>query len=348
MDVRFDRPGQPQVNVVYTWGDLEKIKHHHDARRIYPEARRARKDASFRRNFVRRLQRQAANLVRFTTLAGFSRLWDARRELEKQLSEIDTQLKIATGGRVDRRAHLDPLRLQMVTIHVSADTAIASGVRVVRRGNDWEVRSTFGAPHFEHTDGWTTWKNGVPKQYHRATNISHVRSFAQVQDRGRTLVYLLQDDPERVIPAPSGTVWDIDANGLRLVGEKRRQDDYHPDADDLLQGPKDLLKKMQANRALRLANEANADAESAEFAGVHVCLADSLRAGNCRAGSIEFARRLGLDVNGHYRAADLLAITLAQAPDSIQRLRLALRAAFNRHQHEMQQGFALLSEHRQA
>jgi hypothetical protein len=345
LDARFDRPGPPQVNVVYTWYELERIKRHHYERRTYLEARRARKDPSFRRNFIRRLQRQAASLTRFTTLLGFSRLWDERQEIEKQLTEIDTQLKIATGGRVHRQAHLDPFRLQMATIAVSDVTAVAHRAEVVRRGKDWEVASTFGRSRVEHTEGWTAWKNGVPRSYHRATNVSCVRSFARVRDGGRTLVYLLHEGPERVIPAPSGTSWDIDANGIRLVFDKHREDDYHPDADDLLRGPEELLQKLLANRQLRLANEAKAEAELAELEGVHVCLADSVRAGNCRAGSVEFALRLGLDARRHYRAGELLATALKQAPDSVMRLRLALRAAFDRHQREMQQGFALLSDH---
>lgn len=81
--------------------------------------------------------------------------------------------------------------------------------------------------------------------------------------------------------------------------------------------------------------------ERGEADGVYVCLADSLRAGNCRAGSESYAARHNLDASRHYPAGDLRSIANGDAKF----VRAAIIAAFRRHSREMRQGFALLSDH---
>ena len=130
-----------------------------------------------------------------------------------------------------------------------------------------------------------------------------------------------------------------DANGLRLV---IGPDDYHPSEYELRKWDvAGWVAKIQANAATRKRLAAEREAESADIAGVWVCLADSLRAGNCRAGTEQFAIRHGLDLRRHYRASQILA----QANGDEGRVRLAIKAACIRTHIECERGYSLLSEH---
>lgn len=82
--------------------------------------------------------------------------------------------------------------------------------------------------------------------------------------------------------------------------------------------------------------------ERGDAAGVAVCLADSLRAGNCRAGSLSFAGRHGLDPSRHYSAGELLA----QSNGDARFVRAAVLAALRRERREQAAGFCVLADHR--
>lgn len=161
------------------------------------------------------------------------------------------------------------------------------------------------------------------------------------------------------LKAPRGYRWDRDANGLRIVSLTDRRKDYHPDSDDLRSyDARALAKKAtdlfarrqaearQAREELRLdklsADERTKLIAKAEREGCMVCLADSLRAGNCRAGTEAFAQRHNLDPRRHYKPTQLLRIANGQAD----RVKLAVAVALRRHRHEMTVGYALLDEHR--
>jgi hypothetical protein len=88
--------------------------------------------------------------------------------------------------------------------------------------------------------------------------------------------------------------------------------------------------------------ELEAIIDKGEAAGVAVCLADSLRAGNCRPGSESFARQHGLDSRAHYSAAELLAV----ANGSTRFVRAAVVSAIRRERKELAAGVCLLADHR--
>jgi hypothetical protein len=92
---------------------------------------------------------------------------------------------------------------------------------------------------------------------------------------------------------------------------------------------------------MRLRWAAENAAEIAQNEGVFVCLADSIRAGNCKIGTLNFAERHRLDTSRHYTAIELLA----QANGDAGRVRLAITAARFRHNQEMDRGYCDLSEH---
>ena len=91
--------------------------------------------------------------------------------------------------------------------------------------------------------------------------------------------------------------------------------------------------------------EAKEQAEKADLEGVHVCLKDSLRAGNCQAGTLAFVGRLGLDEKKHYRALEIFEMAKQKSPNDIRLVKLALTAAALRTKKEEEQGYAVISEH---
>jgi Arc/MetJ-type ribon-helix-helix transcriptional regulator len=97
--------------------------------------------------------------------------------------------------------------------------------------------------------------------------------------------------------------------------------------------------KLRATEQER--KEACARIRRAEKEGCLVCLADSLKAGNCRGGSESWARRHGIDPMAH----TLPSVLLAKANGEYRRVSLVVTVALRRHEREMRQGYADLSEH---
>jgi hypothetical protein len=81
---------------------------------------------------------------------------------------------------------------------------------------------------------------------------------------------------------------------------------------------------------------------SGACAAVSMCLADSVRAGNCPVGSRRFAQAHGLDAARHYCLGDVLGVA---TPDERRGALLAAFAAVRRHEGEMRRGYSLLAEH---
>lgn len=157
----------------------------------------------------------------------------------------------------------------------------------------------------------------------------------------------------RTIKAPRGYRWNIDKNGIRILSLTNPRCDYHPTAAEIL-NQTDLRKLAKENLKKRVElaklerkekKEVKRAADlikKAEREGATVCLADSVRAGNCRAGTEAWARRHGLDPAKHYAPSQLLKIANGDA----KRVGLAVAAAIRRHRIEMDRGFAELAEHR--
>ncbi len=135
--------------------------------------------------------------------------------------------------------------------------------------------------------------------------------------------------------------------GLIFRSTSDRKLAYHPTASEILEGVdelKDLARSARAKR-IELAKQAKADAKAvkkAEEVGVMVCLADSLRAGNCRAGSENWARNHGFDTRRHYTPAELLAM----ANGDTRRVALVCLAATRRTIAELSRGFSVVADHR--
>lgn len=145
-----------------------------------------------------------------------------------------------------------------------------------------------------------------------------------------------------------GWRWEVDQNGIRLVSRDGKQD-WHPTADQVLDGTTISIARLarEAAATRRAAAKEQANFRSllrrAEQEGCQVCMADSLAAGNCRAGTTNWAKRHGLEANKHYQPSEVLALANGDMP----RVRIVVAKALQRHLQEMRQGFADLAYHQE-
>lgn len=152
---------------------------------------------------------------------------------------------------------------------------------------------------------------------------------------------------KKMLPAPQGYRWTTDRNGIALVSLDGKKD-YHPDSDDLrFYSPAAIRSKLlalyrQRQEQAKKEKDDLAAVRRAEREGAAICVADSVRAGNCKAGTVNFANRHGLNPASHYRPTELLKIANGDA----HRVRLAVAVGLRRHRHEMSQGFCTLAEHK--
>lgn len=149
-----------------------------------------------------------------------------------------------------------------------------------------------------------------------------------------------------LLTAPTGYIWQTDANGLVLISRDGKKD-YHPDSDDLRNYSKAALRQKaldnyrQRVETKKAQKKELAGIRQAEKEGAKVCIADSIRAGNCATGTKAFAARHGLDPLRHYSPTSLLKIANGEA----HRVKLAVAVALRRHRTEMKTGYCNLADH---
>lgn len=332
---------QSQPLSVHDWARAVHV------RKANPEAKRAAADKAFRRRYLAGLRRQEKRWLRVKPgLSGLLDQINGANQRTAHLKEIAKLRSIVTGKESQPAKLPDIESLGGVLIPLGnwrevVKVAKVSGV--IMRGKDATMQETFRRSYGIHEAAYTEWdKKGRPRGV-RAVHDNFIRSCGVVVDEGRTLEFVIHDTKGR-ITLPNEYVWDVDGNGLRAVCVDSRRDDYHIDAVDLLgDHPAEMIvARLIANRTRRERFAAEHAVELAEVAGVFVCLADSLRAGNCRAGTMEFAKRHGLQSNRHYGAAELLTIANGEAS----RVRLAVTAARLRHEKELARGWCEIADHR--
>lgn len=313
-----------------------------DARRkADPDAKRAWDDKRYRKGYLARLRRREAVALRYdaTTLDGVLARVDTVPHRIAELIEVARLRTIATG-KPCKQTPLPNCADGVLIVGFDASLARKHGAKINMAGKDAALQACRAKSWGHHVESGTEWVKGKPRGY-RAEHDNYVRSLALVVNPS-TVDYVFHETRQRVI-LPDGYAWDIDANGLRAVDANSRRDDYHPSAAELLR--KDaaafIVGKINGNRETRQRMTAQVAVEAAAVQGVYVCLADSIRAGNCRAGTLSFGERHGLDPARHYSAPDLLAIANGDAS----RVRLAVTAARLRHEKEMQAGVCELSAH---
>lgn len=186
-------------------------------------------------------------------------------------------------------------------------------------------------------------------QWTRYSYTQYVESWAVVAN-GHALTRIYTNDGVTSIRMRPwrGWHWIVDANGVALVDSSGKRD-YHPTASDILSHPStreiaELARESEKLRAesRRLDKKRSHTIKRADRMGVLVCFADSLAAGNCRAGSLNWARHHGFDIGSHYRPSELLA----NANGDTGRVAIVIGAAMRRHHLEMRQGFCVVADHR--
>lgn len=312
------------------------------ARKSMPQAKRASKDANFRRNFLRRLNAETSRLTAAPrTCAEVSAYVSARRSIEARLAVMAVERRIATG----RQQSIVPLpkvtaaaRCHTLSASWTTPEARLEGLSLSRC--QWDVSTDYvtqivvdvNSESRKGSRGWYT----VTHADHRAM----VRSFGLIDADARVL-HVACGKKEWDVTLPDGMYWDIDQHGIRAVSGP---DDFHPDIAALtgVESVGRITGYITKNTETRRAYAAQVAAEAAEMEGVYVCVADSRRAGNCLEGTLSFARNHGLDPACHYSAPEILR----QANGDAGRVKITIRAAIMRHRKECEQGFALLEEHR--
>lgn len=314
------------------------------------DARRAANDPAFRRGFLARLRAREKKACAYPlTIPGVTQRAESSAARKAELATV-ARLRSEITGKLGEPMALPPIT-GAVKITVDERTARKCGASIDMRGKDATLAPTFRSSYGIHEASSWAWKDsGKPAkdycagkhgtEYTRATHDNFVRSFAI--PRGNRAEYVCHNTLATIV-LPEGYLWDVDANGLRALDASSRHVDYHPEAGELLRknAAALIVEALEENRERRNLMRAHQAAEAAQLEGVYVCLADSVRAGNCRAGSESFAARHNLSLSRHYSAPELLAMANGEAG----RVRMAITAARLRHEREMAHGFTVLSEH---
>ena len=337
-----------------TMDDFRKINTYSSSHHAFCEKRRkadseakAARNGYKRKSYLAKLRRTELRALKvdMSSFDSISKAHDTKYERNKELKEVARLRSIVTGKEKPPLTFKMPDNVCLVPARF--DAADQVGFKPVRRGMNAQVRPTFSKSWYEHIEGYTTWHNGKPKSYRRAENNTYLRSFAVIVD-DRTLEGICHNTIY-IDTLPDGYKWAIDYHGLKICKVDSPIDDYHPNAHELMNNgscSEVLIERVEENRQKRFFSLIKST-DRAELEGVFVCLADSLRAGNCRQGTLSFSGRHGLDEKSHYSANYLLDVSKGDvSKGDVGRVRLAVMAATIRHKRELDNGVCLLKDHK--
>lgn len=295
--------------------------------------------------------------------ASMEKYADRWRHIAAQAADVGMVLDHIGGAR-QRPAPLSPAHARILALDESSRESLASeaqarGLSVCRRGAEWALRAAWAhAPtgHIEHTANKTLWRNGRPRKYTRAQNVTHVQSVGIVMPSDPlTLHVLFAGRHERAcLPPDSGLMWEVDGLGVKVVDTATpERADFHPYANDILStigSPQSLAQALHARiHALRAQRENAQAGKAREHAllqrgvdlDVVVTMGDSRRAGNCAAGTQSWAHQEGVPLRG----VSIRTLWPRHARDS--RVVRACLAAVQRTEEAMRRGHSFVSECRQ-
>lgn len=141
---------------------------------------------------------------------------------------------------------------------------------------------------------WSTWA--------KYTNLAYITSYATLSEGMVTLHHAVYGI--KTIKAPSGTRWEADQHGLKVV--RRDGMEYHPTQEELWSNrcfATRIKQRLSENYKLRQIQKRQ-EKEQKRFAALiqrdlattRVSIRDSMRAGNCVEGTLRFAEtKLKLD-----------------------------------------------------
>jgi hypothetical protein len=164
----------------------------------------------------------------------------------------------------------------------------------------------------------------------------------------------------RVISSPWGYHFLADSNGLKLQSNSIKAMDYHFTALDFIVGNsqrqpmKEMVRKCKVNYQTRKQaklqtcifsddpKQVNKVIREAERLKVQISVVDSLKAGNCRAGTWAWSRSNHMNINKHYQ---IQAIYDKLDDANKDRVKLVILRAIERTKQELARGFSLLEDH---
>jgi hypothetical protein len=267
-------------------------------RKANPDRKRAANDPVFRRNWVKRLQREAKHLTRpFAGALDYSaRLSDAPRiaAVGSLLGDLKAKTVAHQPPKVTR------LSLTLATAQEKAVRQEIGGEALDRA--QWSFCPSTRTRVVAHQNHETIWKNGRPRTGASSDHRIGYQSFALPCDDGKRLS-IARLGTEHNLAMPDGYTVAVDDLGVKLVRDSDSAD-YHPSTygkelhqHDPAEWVRELLALDDAREAQKQ-RQANQERNLALFAAdlkttrVHMC--DSRRAGNCAAGTVTFGERLGI------------------------------------------------------
>jgi len=322
-------PGYRQLDA-HGWKLQEEV------RKKYPEAKRARDDTEYRRNFLSRLNREQKRLL-YPSLDTVEAVVKARLSetaADLRLAEIGKYRFIATGRR--RAAAKFKFAPPANAAILQCTDYKKAGFIPPTAGRKWDVTDGYANICLADQDNESAKGS---HGFYTVTSADHRAEFCCFGMQYHDYAKFCVGNKTIVLKIP-GVLWSNDANGIYAhIGP----DDYHPSALDVLR--KDcaafIVQRITTNAERRRQVAAEIAVEKADMEGVWVCARDSIEAGNCVPGTQSFVSRHALDIRRHYSAYELLLM----GNGDTQRVRLAIRCAVNRHRSEMQRGYADLSRH---
>lgn len=199
-------------------------------------------------------------------------------------------------------------------------------------------------------------------KYTRYTYSPMVQSFGYLINKSS--MYIRIDSNRgtisRLISSPRGFHFCIDNNGLKLQSNSIKSMDYHFTALDLIVGNsernplKTIVNKCKANYQTRKQaklqsaifsddpKQVNKVIREAERLKVQISVVDSIKAGNCLAGTQVWAMRNHLSTSNHYQ---IQSITDKLDGENRDRVKLVILRAIERTKQELDRGYSLLQDH---
>lgn len=316
------------------------------ARKKDSDVKRARADKRFRKTLLAQLRRELGRYRNHVpgNLDEAIALSNGWSTVNQQVKVLRDKIQAITGKDEPRKEWAwTPKRSDLPLTTEDIPMLKKLGINWSSAGKDLDVESTRTESRHEYEAGSTEWKNGAPKKYNRTVNNWYVRTLIMPDRKDQRTARAIVHDTTYTVTLPEGYRWAIDEVGVAAFDPEGHE--FHPMSRDIARrdAAAHIVAQITELAAKRLADTRAAESvERAELEGAMICLRDSLRAGNCEAGTRNFAVRHGLDPARHYSPSALLRV----ANGDSHRVRLAVAVGLRRHRHEMAQGFALLEDHR--
>ena len=174
------------------------------------------------------------------------------------------------------------------------DASIA--VEIYRERNGWRKKNV-GSGEAGYKTGTRSEDiayKGHYKGYHGSQDYPQMKSYGQIDKTGKLLGFIIHDRTGS-IHSGMGYHWEADTLGIKLVRESDGSG-YHPDSEDVFTGFVRIRSQLieLADRR-KVAQSKNSIPRAATKSTAIISIADSLRCGNCAAGTVAFARLIGID-----------------------------------------------------